>query len=139
MRYSLRTAWFGVTVVCLLLALGFYSLRTGSVDTASSGNICSFDDADSAHEAANLKLRFTFRGLDIETVGLFSAAGGLGPNETNFEVRITGNVKRTMPELQNQWPFTAAELTERIESEIENNLTQRSKCKFIHFTVSLSH
>ena len=137
MKFNLRTVLLGISATCMLLAILVFALGRDAVDTASTGNICAFDDAVSAQEAANLNLQFNFKGLHVETQGVFAGKGTCKSNETNFLVRITGDVIRTVPELKKRWPFTLDELAERIESEIENNLTRKGDCKFNRLTISL--
>ena len=131
MQISLRVLFLLVTVVVIVFGLVVHSLSTMNFDFGSEGNDISFRDAETALIASNQHLEWKYDSvlITVDGTGVYNSQDR--KNVAQFNIKIRGKYKRSIPDLRPIWPLTRDELAKMIESKLEATLGPDSKPKCV--------
>ena len=137
LKFSLRTLLVSTAVFALAMGWLVHSLASMNVDFASNGNDISFSSAEFAAAATRLNFTIQFDSLDITVDGIYIPNARLENNVARFNIKLKGQIDRTVTTLQPKWPFTKVEFTDMIENELEQRLGLESQPGFARSTLPM--
>jgi hypothetical protein len=105
-------------IVCVIAYLALIGMND-KIEAASTGNIVKFSSAALAAQATQLSSAFSpAANVTVRMDGVFSAVGGLEPDELNLKVEMTGHHRRRLFDPSEYFVCSEAEMNEQIRTEL---------------------